>query len=154
MQYKVCNEDLYAFYAKNYSSLAPTRQGDGALDMRACIKEEVTALDPGESRMMGTGLMVAIPEFWCGFLLPRSGLSTKYSIKLANDVGFIDSNFRNEVKVVLKNESEKPFSIERLDRIAQLAIVPHYDYHKLTRVAYLPESVRGDSKGFNSSGVK
>ena len=154
MQYMICNEDLQAHYSKNFTNLVPTQEGDGALDMRACIEDENMSLDPGESIMIGTGLKVAIPEFWCGFLLPRSGLSAKHSIKLANDVGFIDSNFRTEVMVVLKNESEQPFAIERLDRIAQLAIVPHYDYRKLVRVVYLPESARGDSKGFNSSGVK
>ena len=104
--------------------------------------------------MIPTGLRLAIPTLWCGLLLPRSGIPIKHSVKLANDVGFIDSNFREEVMVVLKNEGYVPFIIENLDRIAQLAIVPHYDYFKLVEVTTLSKTVRGDSKGFDSSGRK
>ena len=124
-------------------------EGDAGLDLRA--NEDVT-LKPLERRLVSTGLAVAIPEGYAGFVQPRSGLALREGLSMANTPGLVDSHYRGELKVCAVNlDSERPIHIERGERIAQLVLqrVPTVD---LVEVAELDETDRG-SGGFGSSGV-
>lgn len=123
--------------------------GDAGLDLRA--NEELT-LAPHERRLISTGLAVAIPEGYAGFVQPRSGMALKRGLSMANTPGLIDAHYRGELKVVAVNlDDENPIHIERGERIAQLVIqkVPAVE---LVEVEELDETDRG-SGGFGSSGV-
>ena len=123
--------------------------GDAGLDLRA--NEEVT-LAPHERRLVATGLAVAIPEGYAGFVQPRSGLALREGLSMANTPGLIDSHYRGELKVCAVNlDNERPITISRGERIAQLVIqrVPVVD---LVEVDDLDETDRG-AGGFGSSGT-
>ena len=123
--------------------------GDAGLDLRA--NEEVT-LAPHERRLVATGLAVAIPEGYAGFVQPRSGLALREGLSMANTPGLIDSHYRGELKVCAVNlDNERPITISRGERIAQLVIqrVPVVD---LVEVDELDETDRG-AGGFGSSGT-
>jgi dUTP pyrophosphatase len=110
-------------------------------------------LAPGERRTVGTGLAVAIPPGYAGFVQPRSGLAAKRGITVVNSPGLIDSGYRGELRVVLLNtDPDEEFSVEVGDRIAQLVIlaVPQV---RLVEVDELPDSERSAS-GFGSSAVR
>lgn len=122
--------------------------GDAGLDLAAC--DSVT-LGPGERATVGTGLAVAVPDGYAGFVQPRSGLAARHGITIVNAPGLIDSGYRGEVRVVLLNtDSSEPFTVERGMRIAQLVIVPVPDVG-LVEVAELPSSVERGARGFGSS---
>jgi dUTP pyrophosphatase len=121
--------------------------GDAGLDLAAC---EALELGPGERAVVPTGLAVAIPEGYAGFVQPRSGLAAERGITVVNSPGLIDSGYRGEIKVVLLNtDAEETFTAEPGDRIAQLVVlaVPQL---ALVEVERLPESERG-ARGFGSS---
>ncbi len=105
---------------------------------------------PGETLDIETLLAVEIPEGHFGMVVARSGLSYKYQIKLINDVGIIDSDFRGNIGVRLINEGNEPYLIEVGDRVAQMIIIP-YIQPKLVYVDELSETNRGKS-GFGSTG--
>ena len=122
--------------------------GDAGLDLASCERLE---LAPGERATVGTGLAVAIPEGYAGFVQPRSGLAMKHGITIVNAPGLVDSGYRGELRVVLLNtDREQPFVVEPGMRIAQLVIlqVPPVE---LVEVDELPDSERG-ADGFGSSG--
>ncbi|HEY5160738.1 MAG TPA: dUTP diphosphatase [Gaiellaceae bacterium] len=122
-------------------------RGDAGLDLAACERIE---LAPGGRATVGTGLAVAIPAGYAGFVQPRSGLAARHGIALVNSPGLIDSGYRGELRVVVLNtDSEAAFTIEPGMRIAQLVImkIPEVD---LIEVEELPESDRG-VRGFGSS---
>ena len=121
--------------------------GDAGLDLASCERVE---LGPGERATVGTGLAVAIPEGYAGFVQPRSGLAARYGLTIVNTPGLVDSGFRGELKVVLLNtDTREPFVVEPGMRIAQLVVmqVPGVDP---VEVDELPESERG-VRGFGSS---
>jgi dUTP pyrophosphatase len=123
--------------------------GDAGLDLAACERVE---LAPGGRATVGTGLAVAIPEGYAGFIQPRSGLAAKNGITIVNTPGLVDSGYRGELKVILLNtDSRDTFVVEPGMRIAQLVImlVPGVDP---VEVGELPESERG-VRGFGSSAV-
>ena len=121
--------------------------GDAGLDLAAC---EPVELAPGERALVGTGLAVAIPEGYAGFVQPRSGLATKHGITIVNTPGLIDSGYRGEIRVTLLNtDRRETFVVEAGMRIAQLVIVPVPEV-ELVEVDELPESERG-VRGFGSS---
>lgn len=123
--------------------------GDAGLDLRA--NEDVT-LAPHERRLVGTGLAVAIPEGYAGFVQPRSGLALREGLSMANTPGLVDSHYRGELKVCAVNlDDATPIHITRGERIAQLVVqrVPVVD---LVEVEELDETDRG-AGGFGSSGV-
>ena len=96
--------------------------GDAGFDLAAC--ERVT-LDPGERALVGTGLAVAIPEGYAGFVQPRSGLAARHGISVVNSPGLVDSGYRGELRVVLLNtDAREPFTVEPGMRIAQLVVLP------------------------------
>ena len=121
--------------------------GDAGLDLAAC--DEVR-LGPGERALVGTGLAVAIPEGYAGFVQPRSGLAARHGIAVVNSPGLIDSGYRGEIKVVLLNtDRERTFVAEPGERIAQLVVLPVPEV-AVREVGELPGSERG-VRGFGSS---
>jgi dUTP pyrophosphatase len=132
-------------------AVVPTRayDGDAGLDLAACERVE---LGPGERATVGTGLAVAIPQGYAGFVQPRSGLASRHGITIVNTPGLVDSGYRGELKVILLNtDASEPFVVEPGMRIAQLVVmqVPVVDP---VEVDELPESERG-VRGFGSSAV-
>lgn len=122
--------------------------GDAGLDLAAC--ESVT-LGPGERASVGTGLAVAVPEGYAGFVQPRSGLAARHGITIVNAPGLIDSGYRGEVRVVLLNtDAAEPFTVRPGMRIAQLVVLPVPDV-LLVEVAELPPSGERGERGFGSS---
>jgi dUTP pyrophosphatase len=123
--------------------------GDAGLDLAACERLE---LGPQERAVVSTGLAVAIPDGYAGFVQPRSGLAAEHGISVVNAPGLIDSGYRGEVRVVLLNtDLRKPFVVEPGMRIAQLVVLPVPEL-ELVEVAGLPRSDRG-ARGFGSSRV-
>ena len=124
-------------------------EGDAGLDLRSA--EDVT-LEPGERRLVSTGLAVAIPDGYAGFVMPRSGLALREGLSMANTPGLIDAHYRGELKICAVNlDPKRPIRIERGERVAQLVIlkVPRVE---LVEVSALDETDRGTG-GFGSSGV-
>jgi dUTP pyrophosphatase len=100
---------------------AYAHEGDAGLDLRA--REAATLAPRGGRALVPTGIAIAIPMGYAGFVLPRSGNALRHGIGLANAPGLIDSAYRGEIKVVLLNtDPDEPFHIERGDRIAQLVV--------------------------------
>ncbi len=123
--------------------------GDAGLDLAACERVE---LAPGQRATVGTGLAVAIPEGYAGYVQPRSGLAAKHGITIVNTPGLVDSGYRGELKVILLNtDPAEPFVVEPGMRIAQLVVleIPSVDP---VEVDELPASERG-VRGFGSSAV-
>lgn len=132
-------------------AVVPTQayRGDAGLDLAACERVE---LGPGERAVVGTGLAVAIPEGFAGFVQPRSGLAAKHGITIVNTPGLVDSGYRGELRIVLHNtDLETPFLVEPGMRIAQLVVVPVAEVEPM-EVDELPASERG-VRGFGSSKV-
>ena len=122
--------------------------GDAGLDLIACERVE---LAPGERSLVSTGLAVAIPEGYAGYVQPRSGLAAKHGISIVNTPGLVDSGYRGELLVNLVNhDGADTFVVEPGMRIAQLVILPVPPV-ELVEVDELPESERG-AGGFGSSG--
>jgi dUTP pyrophosphatase len=121
--------------------------GDAGLDLSACERVE---LRPGERALVGTGLAVAIPEGYAGFVQPRSGLAARHGLTVVNSPGLVDSGYRGELRVVrLNTDATEPFLVEPGMRIAQLVILPIPEL-ELVEVEELPSSERG-VRGFGSS---
>lgn len=124
-------------------------EGDAGLDLRA--NADVT-LAPHERALIPTGLAVAIPEGYAGFVQPRSGLALREGLSLANTPGLIDAHYRGELKVCAVNlDDEKDIHVERGGRIAQL-VIQRVPVVSLVEVDELDETDRGTG-GFGSSGV-
>ena len=121
--------------------------GDAGLDLAACERVE---LAPGERATVPTGLAVAIPEGFAGFVQPRSGLAAWHGLTVVNSPGLVDSGYRGELRVVLLNtDTSEPFVVEPGMRIAQLVVLPVPEL-ELVEVDELPDSERG-VRGFGSS---
>lgn len=123
--------------------------GDAGLDLRS--NEDVT-LEPFERRLVATGLAIAIPDGYAGFVQPRSGLALREGLSMANTPGLIDAHYRGELKVCAINlDPHNPIRIERGERIAQL-VIQKVPVVELEEVDELDETDRGCG-GFGSSGV-
>jgi dUTP diphosphatase len=121
--------------------------GDAGIDLAACERVE---LGPGERAVVPTGLAVAIPGGYAGFVQPRSGLAARHGIGVVNAPGLIDSGYRGELRVVLLNtDARESFVVEPGMRIAQLVVLPVPEV-ELVEVDELPGSERG-VRGFGSS---
>jgi dUTP pyrophosphatase len=130
-------------------AVVPSRAyaGDAGLDLSACERVELGA---GERAVVGTGLAVAIPEGYAGFVQPRSGLAAKHGITIVNTPGLVDSGYRGELKIILLNtDPHETFVVEPGMRIAQLVVleVPGVDPVEMDD---LPDTERG-VRGFGSS---
>ncbi|MEA2507354.1 MAG: dUTP pyrophosphatase [Actinomycetota bacterium] len=122
--------------------------GDAGLDLRAA--EDVT-LKPGERAAVGTGIAVAIPDGFAGFVHARSGRALRDGLALVNAPGLIDSGYRGEIKVLVVNlDSFAALEIHRGEKIAQLVVQPVAQV-ELEEVSELPVSERG-AGGFGSTG--
>jgi dUTP pyrophosphatase len=116
-------------------------QGDAGLDLYAT--EEVR-LDPLRREAVPTGIAVAIPEGYAGFVQPRSGLAARLGLGIVNAPGLIDSHYRGEIKVIVINlDAIEPITIHRGDKIAQLVIQPVVCVD-LEEVDTLDSTVRGE----------
>jgi dUTP pyrophosphatase len=120
---------------------------DVGMDLKS---RESTVLESGEYKIVKTGIKIAIPEGYAGYVNPRSGLAYKKGITVLNSDGVIDPGYRGEVGVILINHSDEDFKIERGDRIAQL-IVEKYEVVEWEEVDDLDETVRG-AGGFGHTG--
>lgn len=120
-------------------------------DLYACIeKKEVFA--PGETKLIPTGISMAIPTGYVGLVYARSGLASKRGLAPANKVGVIDSDYRGEIFVALHNHSTEEKTIDKEERIAQIVIAPYLKAEFL-ETEELDETSRGEG-GFGSTGTK
>jgi dUTP pyrophosphatase len=124
--------------------------GAAGLDLRACLEAPLT-LAPGDSQLVSSGLAIHLGDpGLAAVVLPRSGLGAKHGIVLGNLVGLIDSDYQGEVMVSVWNRGGKAFTIEPLERIAQLVVVPVVQV-ELAVVESFAASARG-AGGFGSTG--
>jgi len=108
-------------------------------------------LAPGARAVVDTGLAIALPPGYAGFVVPRSGLALRHGLSLVNTPGLIDAGYRGEIRVILINhDPSTAVTLGRGDRIAQL-VVQRVQQVELTEVTTLPESPRG-ARGFGSTG--
>jgi dUTP pyrophosphatase len=128
----------------------PAYATHGAAGMDVVAAEDLV-LDTGKRHAVATGFAMAIPEGFEVQVRPRSGLALKHGITCLNTPGTIDSDYRGEVKVILANLGDAPFTIARGDRIAQLVPAP-VQRAGLEEVGSLDETMRG-SGGFGSTGI-
>ena len=142
MKVKIVNKSRFAL--PEYQT--PLSAG---LDIRANLDESVT-LRPLERAMIPTGLFVELPEGCEMQIRPRSGLAAKHGITVLNSPGTIDADYRGEIKVILVNLSNEPFTIEAGERIAQM-IVARYEQIEWQAVEALSATERG-AGGFGSTG--
>ena len=124
--------------------------GAAGLDLRACIEKELR-LEPGDSRLVSSGIAIHVGDpGYAAIILPRSGLGAKSGIVLGNLVGLIDSDYQGPLMVSLWNRGREPFTVQPMDRIAQLVVIP------VAQVAFevveeFAASARG-AGGFGSTG--
>lgn len=125
-------------------------EGDAGLDLRS---SETVDLAPFERRLVSTGLAIAIPDGYAGFVQPRSGLALKKGLSMANTPGLIDAHYRGELKVCAINlDPKETIHIEKGERIAQL-VIQKVPVVTLQEVDELSQTDRGEG-GFGSSGVQ
>ena len=122
----------------------PERKTAGSVgyDVAACLDEEVVIL-PGDTVMIGSGFAIALEPGYAAFIYARSGLATKHGIIPANCVGVVDSDYRGEVIVGLRNASDEPFAVNNGDRIAQMVIAK----------CALPEPILREELGETQRGI-
>ncbi|WPX07566.1 dUTP diphosphatase [Anaerocellum danielii] len=131
----------------------PTYISSGAagMDLFACVeKEEI--INPGEIKLIRTGLYIELPEGYEAQVRPRSGLALKHGITVLNSPGTIDSDYRGEIGIILINLGKEPFVVKRGDRIAQIVISRFVRIEKIEETEELSTTSRAD-RGFGSSGV-
>lgn len=122
--------------------------GDAGADL---VAAEAVVLEPGARALVGTGLSIALPDGYVGFVVPRSGLASKHGITIVNSPGTVDAGYRGELRVTLLNtDLHEPYAIAVGDRIAQL-IVMEVPKVRFVEVERLPGSERGEN-GFGSTG--
>ena len=141
------------FKKLNENAVTPTYGSEfsAGADLYACEGGEVT-IEPGETKLIHTGLALEIPEGYAGLIYARSGIATKRGLAPANKVGVIDSDYRGEIMVSLYNHSATAQTIADGERIAQLVITPFLKV-EYSETETLSDTERG-SGGFGSTGKK
>lgn len=125
-------------------------EGDAGLDL--CAAMDLT-LAPGARALISTGIAVAIPSGYAGFIQPRSGMALRHGLSFVNTPGLIDSHYRGEIKIIAVNlDRETTLEIRRGDRIAQLVIQP-VATAAVVEVDELGDTSRGEG-GFGSTGAR
>ncbi len=138
--------------AERYDELAPSyaTPGSAGLDLRACVDAPLV-LQPGDAALIPTGIAIHIGDpGLAAMLLPRSGLGHKHGLVLGNLVGLIDADYQGPLMVSCWNRGKEPFTVQPLERIAQMVIVPVVQAH-FRRVEEFGASERGQG-GFGSTG--
>jgi dUTP diphosphatase len=124
--------------------------GDAGADLSAA---ESIELGPGERATVGTGVSIALPNGFVGFVVPRSGLAARHGITIVNSPGTVDAGYRGEIRVtILNTDSSESYSVAVGDRIAQLIVMP-VSRARFIPVGSLPGSQRGQA-GFGSTGYR
>lgn len=123
--------------------------GSAGVDLRACIPQPIL-LPPGGRALVGTGLSIALPEGAEAQIRPRSGLAAEHGVTLLNSPGTVDSDYRGEIRLVVINLGQAPYTIRRGDRIGQMVVA------SVSRIAWeeverLPDSTRS-AGGFGHTG--
>jgi len=143
------------FKKLNPNAKAPYRATESSagadLFAQLTIDNGQLTIDCGKRILVPTGIAVEIPPGFGGFVFPRSSISTKHGISLANCVGVIDADYRGEVKVALINHGSEPYTVTNGDRIAQLVILP-VESAVFAEKSTLSDTERG-SGGFGSTGL-
>lgn len=122
--------------------------GDAGVDL---VTTADVVIGPGERAVVGTGVAIALPVGYAGFVHPRSGLAARVGLSVVNTPGTIDAGYRGEIRVCLINHDlREPIELRRGDRIAQL-VVQRVEHVVFTEVAELPDSERG-AGGYGSTG--
>ena len=125
-------------------------EDSAGLDLMAAVEEDLV-LQPGARALVPTGLAIALPKGYEAQVRPRSGLAIKHGVTTLNAPGTIDADYRGEIKVILINHGQEPFTVTRESRIAQMVIAPYSRITWETRES-LDETGRG-AGGFGSTGV-
>jgi dUTP pyrophosphatase len=135
----------------NDNAIIPTSGSKEAagMDLYACTSEKIVIM-PHETVMIDTGIAVELPQGTFGGIFARSGLAAKRGLTPANKVGVIDSDYRASIKVALHNHSNDPQTIEPMERIAQLVVLPYVPV-AFEEVDRLNDTERGEG-GFGSTG--
>tara|TARA_R110002020_G_scaffold157050_1_gene339350 strand:- start:11177 stop:11791 length:615 start_codon:yes stop_codon:yes gene_type:complete len=128
---------------------------DSGFDLRASIPNDIMVIHPGKRKLVPTGLYFELPENYELQVRPRSGLALKHGITVLNTPGTVDRSYRGEIKIILINLGEDPFTINNGDRVAQgvLNNILNTNWAKYIKVSKL-ESTKRDSGGFGSTGIK
>ncbi len=127
----------------------PALPGDAAADLSLTAD---LSLPPGERATVGTGIALALPSGYAGFVLPRSGLAARHGLTVVNAPGTVDAGYRGEIKVtVLNTDTTETVRLPRGSRIAQLLVLP-VPAVRLVEVATLPGAARAE-RGFGSTGT-
>ena len=126
-------------------------EGSSGMDLSANINSNIE-IEPGDSKIIPTGISVSIPKSFEIQIRPRSGLAAKNQISVLNTPGTIDADYRGEIKVILINLGKKTFRVEKGARIAQMVLSP-IGKAKIKEVENLEKTDRG-SDGFGSTGTK
>ncbi len=125
--------------------------GSAGMDLRASLDQPMV-LEPLQRAMVPTGIHIALPEGYECQIRPRSGLAAKHGITVLNSPGTIDADYRGEIKVILVNLSNEPFTINPGERVCQM-VISRYSRAEWVEVETLDETERG-SGGFGHTGVK
>lgn len=133
----------------DYPAPSYATEKSAGMDLKANIIEPVV-LKPLERAMISTGLYIALPDGMEAQVRPRSGLAAKFGISVLNTPGTIDADYRGEIKVILVNLSNEPFTVNPGERIAQM-VVARYEKVEWEEVETLDETERGQG-GFGSTG--
>lgn len=135
-------------------SIIPTRgsKDSAGHDLYAYLEEEKLEINPGETKLIGTGISIEVPKGYFAGIFARSGIATKRGLRPANCVGVVDSDYRGEVKVALYNDSKEVQFVEKNERIAQIVILPYLNVD-FNETDNLSESDRNQG-GFGSTGTK
>jgi dUTP pyrophosphatase len=144
MQVKIVNRSKHALPAYETKASA-------GMDLRANIDAPVV-LEPLGRALIPTGLFIALPEGYEAQIRPRSGLAAKHGISVLNSPGTIDADYRGEIKVILVNLSNEPFTIEDGERVCQMVVAKH-EHVAWECVEVLDETERGEG-GFGHTGKK
>jgi len=144
MDVKIVNRSRFALpqYATVHSA---------GMDLRADV-ENAVLLKPLERSIVPTGLFIELPEGFEAQIRPRSGLAAKHGISLVNTPGTIDPDYRGEIRVILINLSDVPFTLEPGERIAQM-VIARFEHIRWNEVETLSDTERGEG-GFGHTGVK
>ncbi|MFZ4546264.1 MAG: dUTP diphosphatase [Bacteroidales bacterium] len=144
MDVKIVNRSRFALpqYATVHSA---------GMDLRADV-ENAVELKPLERSIVPTGLFIELPEGFEAQIRPRSGLAAKHGISLVNTPGTIDPDYRGEIKIILINLSDVPFTLEPGERIAQM-VIARFEHIRWNEVETLSDTERGEG-GFGHTGIK